>query len=489
MSEHLHFPWISSSLLIVSAAAAFVWRMPEAEAARRRAIGALGMALALLLAASGESSLSEGARLAEPWIGSLFTADALNAIPLPLFAALALGVTTLAPKRKVTPTWLTGILILTAATLAAYAANNLAVLALAWAATIAPFLSKRFFDIRREKETPSWSKVVLGLSAVCVLIGAALLVAGTIHTSRISALSLSLPRAGTGTMLRCAFGFLMVAVFLRKGLLPAHSWLLAGFERGPLLPLALLVNGHLGAFLIARVAIPVMPDVTREALPLLGDLGLLTAAYTALIALAERQPRRLLALLSISQASFILVGLESNNADGIAGALVQWQVVAVATTMLIAVFASLEARLGTPIDGRHFLGLGASAPRLAMFFAIGGLALVGLPLTLGFPAEDLLLHGTLTTHPRLGIVLPIVTALNAFTVIRLFAVLFLGRPGVEARGLADALPRERWVLTAALLFLMIGGVAPATLVRSPAAAAERLATLLTKATQTLTLRK
>ncbi len=477
MSDQFLFPWISSGVLIGLAGAAIVWRMPEAETARRWAVIALTAVLALLLAASYEASLVESARLIEPWIGSWFTVDALNEIPLPLFAALALGVTILAPKRKVTPRWLSGILILTAATLAAYAANNLLVLTLAWAATIAPFLSKRFFEIKREKETPSWSKVVLSLSTACVLIGAVLLAAGTPQSGWSATLSLSLPRTGTGTMLRCAFIFLIVAVFLRKGLLPAHSWLLAGFERGPLLPLALLVNGHLGAFLIARVALPVLPDVAHEALPLLGDLGLLTAVYTALIALAERQPRRLLALLSISQASFILVGLESNNADGITGALVHWQVVAVASTILISVFTCLEARLGTPIDGQRFLGLAASAPRLAVFFVVGGLALVGLPLTLGFPAEDLLLHGTFTTHPRLGFVLPIVTALNAFTVIRLFALLFLGRPGTEVRGLADALPRERWVLTAALLFLLIGGIAPATLVRAPAAAAERLSAL------------
>ena len=489
MPEHLIFPWVSVSVLVTLAAAALVWKTPVTETARRWAIRVLTFDLLALLVASCESSRANGLRLPEPWIGGLFAVDALNAIPLPLFSALALGVTALAPKRKVTPQWVSGTLLLSGATLAAYAANSLPVMVLAWGATIAPFLTRQFFEVKRDSETPSWSKVVLALSFVCLLIGAILVFASSFQENWSQALSLSTPRTGSGAVLRCAFAFLMMAVFLRKGLLPAHSWVLASFERGPLLPLTLLINGHLGAFLTARVAIPMLPDVAHEALPLLGDLGLLTAAYTALIALAERKPRRLLALLSISQASFILVGLESNNADGIAGALVQWQVVAVATTMLNAVFTSLEVRLSTPIDGSRFLGLAASAPRLAVFFAVGGLALVGLPLTLGFPAEDLLLHGTLTTHPRLGMVLPIITALNAYTVIRLFATLFLGHSGAEARGLADALPRERWALTAALLFLLAGGIAPVALVRSPAAAAERLSVLVSKAAETLTLRK
>ncbi|MBL8207422.1 MAG: hypothetical protein JNM09_24530, partial [Blastocatellia bacterium] len=100
------------------------------------------------------------------------------------------------------------------------------------------------------------------------------------------------------------------------------------------------------------------------------------------------------------------------------------------------------------------------------------------PLTLGFPAEDLLLQGTLATNSTLGVVLPIVTALNAFSVVRLFARLFLGRPTAAAHDLADALPRERWILTAALLFLLLGGLFPAPLIRLPALAAERMVNLV-----------
>jgi NADH-quinone oxidoreductase subunit M len=91
------------------------------------------------------------------------------------------------------------------------------------------------------------------------------------------------------------------------------------------------------------------------------------------------------------------------------------------------------------------------------------LASGGLPLTLGYYGENLLLHGILETHSQLGIVLPLVTALNAFHVLRLFARLFLGRPIQATRGLSDALPRERWALTLALLFLLIAvsrGVRP-----------------------------
>lgn len=488
MPNELFFPWISAGFLPLIAVIPTAWRAKSADQARRLAIGALSISSLLFVAAFVDARRFGGSVVTESWGLKYFAWDALNAIPLALFILLALGLMILAPKQKVSPHWISGMALLTLGTCLTYSANNMFLLCVGWVVSSAPFLTGRFFNVAGEKEIPRGSKIALSGSILCLIIGVTLLSWTQAGSLWLAPLNQVTTQNGDAAQLRWAFFFLMAAVFLRKGLLPAHSWVLAAFERGPLLPLTLLFNGHLGAFLIARLAIPLVPDVERLALPMLSDLGLLTAAYTAALALVEKKPRRLLALLSISQSSFLLVGLESNNADGIAGALLHWQVVSVATAALAAVYTGLEARLGSSPDGSRFLGLASSAPRLATFFLISGLALVGLPLTLGFCAEDLLLHGALNTHPHLGVLAPIVTALNAFSVMRIFAMLFLGRPGDEARGMVDALPRERWVLTAILLFLLLGGVAPGQLVRFPAAAAERLATAIKGADPSITLR-
>lgn len=479
MPELLLFPWVSLSLVALAIGAALAWREPAADRARREGCFALAVAAAALVAA--RLDVGRGAPEIphlEPWLpGGWFGVDALNAVPLPLFATLALGAVIAAPRRKVTPRWTAGVLLLAAATLAAYAAQNLLVMTLAWAVSVVPFVSTRFFTVTGDHEIPAPSRGALVGGVVCLAAGAAVLVAARLQDGAGwgAAIGFTTPSAGRGTMQLLAFGLLLAAVVLRKGLLPIHSWLVAAFERGPLLPLILLVNAQLGAFLVARVALPLLPDVARDAPRLLGDYALLTAAYTAGLVLVERQPRRLLALLAISQASFMLVGITSASVRSIAGALVYWQVVTVASTMLGVVYLGLEARVGTEMGSGRYLGLADGAPRLAVFFLVGGLALVGLPLTLGFCAEDLLLQGTLNTHPRVGFVMPVVTAFNAFSVLRLFARLFLGPVAPEARGVADALPRERWALTAAMLFLILGGLVPGPLLRMPGAAAERLA--------------
>ena len=270
-----------------------------------------------------------------------------------------------------------------------------------------------------------------------------------------------------------AFGALVLAALLRFGILPFHFQILDTFEQTSLPSMSLLINSHLGAYLLIRFAIPLMPEIAVRWLPYLSLLALFTSVYVALAALAEIRPRRLLGLLWISQASFILGGIGNRTVEGITGALVHWWVVAFAMSGMISIYASVEARTSEasgPFTTN--LGLGAHAPRLACFFAICGLALVGLPGTLGFVAEDLLFHGALMAQPLFGVALPIATALNAVTVFRLFTTLFMGKRATQATPIPDALPRERLAFVITVLLLVVGGLVPSILVglRTPTAA-------------------
>lgn len=235
------------------------------------------------------------------------------------------------------------------------------------------------------------------------------------------------------------------------------------FERGILPPLALLLNGHLGALLVSRLLLSLPADAAAAARPRVVFLALLAAAAAVALAFVESRPGRVLVRLMAGHGALILAGLACGNAAGAAGALALWQSAAVATVMLACICAGIEARIGRETLNRGgFLGLAASAPRLAVFFALAALALAGLPLTMGFPAAELLLRGLLEAGPA-GLAAPAIGALGAFVALRLFAALFWGRPLDAARGMPDALPRERWVLGAALLYLVIGGLFPSAL--------------------------
>ncbi len=151
-----------------------------------------------------------------------------------------------------------------------------------------------------------------------------------------------------------------------------------------------------------------------------------------------------------------------------------WFVVAVSHGGLFGILRLLEVRFGENLTASKHLGLAEHAPRLAVSFAIFGLALVGLPGTLGFCSQDLLIHGALTSHPLTGLLLPIATAMNAVSIFRLFTRLFLGKRRTGFTVMADALPRERWILAAGVLFVVLGGLFPNAIVIQRSSEAERL---------------
>lgn len=368
-----------------------------------------------------------------------------------LFSCLTFSATLLLPRRDCTTGMIGGILFLHGSTLLAYSTGNLLVLLAAWSLSIVPFLWAGWLRAR------AWRPLAgLLLSSLALALAVAVISTGT---GVISINTLKGQNPGGAT----AFALLVIAVILRKGICPAHAWVADAAETGPALPTALLLNGHFGALLVAKLIVPLFPRADTL-FPVLSYLAIVTAVYVAIRALVENSPRRLLAFLALSQSACILSGLESRTAEGIAGAIVHWFVVSISTVALFGVLRLLEVRFGENLTASKHLGLAEHAPRLAVSFVIFGLALVGLPGTLGFCSQDLLIHGALTSHRLVGLLLPIATAMNAVSFFRLFTRLFLGKRRTGFTVMADALPRERWILAAGVLFVVFGGLFPNAIV-------------------------
>jgi len=386
--------------------------------------------------------------------------ESLDEALMVLFSCLTLGATLVLPRRDCNSGTIGGILLILGSTLLAYSTDDLRVLLAAWILSTVPFFPERWFRAR------TWRpRLGLLLSSAALALAIALMAAHG-HAMSIGGLKGRNP----GGM--SVFGLLVVAVIFRKGICPAHAWVADAVDGGPAIPTALLLNGHFGAMLVAKLIVPLFPNTARDLFPLLSYLALATALYVAIRALTENSPRRLLAFLALSQSACILAGLESRTAEGITGALVHWIVVTVSTVGLFGVLRLLEVRFGENLTASRYLGLAEHAPRLAVFFIVFGLALVGLPGTLSFCSQDLLIHGTLESHPQTGLLLPIATAMNAVSVFRLFARLFLGKRRTGFTVMADALPRERWILAAGVLFVVLGGLFPNAIVARRAAEAE-----------------
>lgn len=392
--------------------------------------------------------------------------DSFNALPLALFSLLWLALVVMAPKQDMDRRRMSRLLMVLAGTALVYTANHLALFVAGWLLSSWPLLE----DVRMSRFARG--SILLGATALTGSV-ALLVIQGGQSGAESAWLISSLSQASlTGGM--WIFGLLMIAALQRQAIFPLHSWISDTVERGDLWTTMLVFNGHLGAVAVARIALPVLGEVSRPALTGMAALGFFTAVLTAVLALTDRRPRRLLAWVAASQASVILGGLASLNGTAITGALVHWIVICLATTALLAVLRLIEVRYGQAITGRDYLGLGARFPRLAVFFVVAGVALVGLPGTLGFCSEDLLLHGALEIHPSIGLAIPIATALNAISIFRLFGILFMGKLVDRSAVIPDAMPKERAPLTVFILLLVGFGLAPQLAINLRSVAAAKL---------------
>jgi len=427
---HLSLPYLTIALASLLGGVLASWKSAHP---RRTAVATALLAFLSFLAAAHEA---DGRSLHDPLL-PCFLADGLNAVPMAFYAALTLIVLVLAPRRDAADQAPAGMLLISLSIQIAYASAGWIPMMAGWWLSCLPFALGMFGT---QKETRLTSGIRL---ASCLALTAAVLSATFFA------------EYGTLSVL-----FVTLAVVLRKGLFPLHAGVVHAFECGPLLPKALLFNGHLGVVLVARTQVASLSESAHHAFEFLSMAAVATVGIASLRAFAESKPRRLLAFLCISQASFMLAGITTANAEGITGALTHWLVVAAASTGLICIVRALEVRVSSTEDPLMHLGLAAKAPRLATFFLICGLALVGLPGTLGYCAEELIFHGMLQNHLIAGIVLLVATVFNAINLLRLYNTLFLGVLPKHVINIPDALPRERWPLTACILFLVLGGLMP-----------------------------
>ena len=432
-----HVQWIPSGPFLVGVAISISWFAALLVAIYRRYVRIVGFLAALISVVACAFLLAVSAPSA-----SLYPALML------LYSCLSLGATLLIPRRDCDPKTVCGILFMLGSTLFAYSTENLLVLLSAWILSTLPFFVPRWFQARswRPRLALLFSHVALGVAIVQIN--------DSVHALSIHSLRGASPGGIT------VFGLLIVAAVFRKGIFPAHAWVADAAESGPVIPSILLLNGHFGALLVAKVIVPLFPSTSGNLFPILSYLAIATSLYVAIRALTENSPRRLLAFIALSQSASILAGLESRTAEGVSGALVHWFVVTVSTVGLFGILRLLEVRFGENLTASKHFGLAEHAPRLAVSFVVLGLALVGLPGTLSFCSQDLLIHGTLLSHPLIGLLLPIATAMNAVSIVRLFTRLFLGKRRTGFTVMADALLRERWILAMGVLFVVLGGLFP-----------------------------
>jgi NADH-quinone oxidoreductase subunit M len=382
--------------------------------------------------------------------GSFVTIDGLTALLMPFIAVVDLAILLAAPRRDLEPRAVARMLLGVATTFAMLATAHPVLLVVLWIASAVSTWSA----VRRTlggRPTARVYAIVVGTAVALMIVGTALLVADP-------------PWERTHGTLGAVGGWLVaVAVMMRKGLVPFHSWYPALYTGGPLASALAATIPQVASYTAIRLLVGHADGVGPE-LVFLSNAALVTAAYGAALAVVQRDARGLVGHLAMSQSAMVLAGIAATEPMELVGALAVWVSSGLALTGIGLVVWALESRAGR-ISIDTLQGRFADAPALAVFFLLFGLASLGFPGTLSFVADDLIISGALGAQTHAGVLVILATVFAGIAVIRGWFRIFGGPVTIDAPR-HEILPRERFVF-AALLAILVGlGLWPGPFVRT-----------------------
>ncbi len=264
------------------------------------------------------------------------------------------------------------------------------------------------------------------------------------------------------------FWLIFFGLAFKAPVFPFHTWLPDALVEGPIGMAVVLAGIKLGTYGFMRFSLPLLPDASQDAgvVTVMMGLGLAAILYGAVIALVQRDFRRLLAFSSISHLGFVVVGLFALNFHGLQGSLLQMINLGFTTAGLFFVAGFLYSRRAST-DLASFGGLARQVPLLATFLLIIGLASIGLPGTNGFIGEFLILLGAFEAHWVYGTIAVVAVILGAAYFLWYYERAMFGpaAAGATGPGLAD-LTRREWLISVALSVMIFWiGVYPAPFLR------------------------
>jgi len=261
------------------------------------------------------------------------------------------------------------------------------------------------------------------------------------------------------------FAATSLAFLVKLPAVPLHIWQADAYSEGPAPGSALLtgVMAKIGLYGFLRIAIPLFPEEARANADLFIFLGILTVLVGALLALRQREARRVLAFSSLSHLGLGLAAIFTFRPEAISGAIL----LMVAHGLSAAALFFLVGVAETWSRSRHvddFGALARRAPLFAVLFALAALASVGLPGTAGFIAEFLLIF---SLWKACGLLVAAVAGttliLSAAYTLRLVQKLLFGNC-VEKDPEPPAFPAAAaWAVVPLLLALVFYGFQPGSI--------------------------
>ncbi|MGI9215726.1 MAG: NADH-quinone oxidoreductase subunit M [Hydrogenophaga sp.] len=269
-----------------------------------------------------------------------------------------------------------------------------------------------------------------------------------------------LPLPGTAqTLLFFAF---FAAFAVKVPMWPVHTWLPDVHVEAPTGGSAVLaaIMLKLGAYGFLRFSLPILPDASREWAWLIIGLSLVAVIYVGLVAMVQKDMKKLVAYSSVAHMGFVTLGFFVFSDLGVSGAIVQ----------MIAhgfVSAAMFLSIGVLYDRVHsrniadYGGVVNTMPKFAAFALLFTMANCGLPGTAGFVGEWMVILAAVKANFWIGLLAASALIFGAAYSLWMFKRVYLGEPGNQhVKELTDIGAREFLVMALLAAAVLYMGVYP-----------------------------
>ncbi len=258
------------------------------------------------------------------------------------------------------------------------------------------------------------------------------------------------------------FAFFL-AYAIKIPIIPFHTWQAKVYQKAPTVGTMLLsgVMLKMGLYSVIRWQLPIAPMAAKQYMPVLIGLSIAGVIYGSIVALRQKDLKKLLAYSSLAHVGLIAAGCYTLTLDGLSGAVSQ---------MIAHGFVIVGLFFAAEIISRRYQtntiadmgGIRTQTPKFTSMFMILVLASVALPGTFNFVGEFTVLYSLSQANIWFAVLGGTTIILGAYYMLKMFQNVMLGE--TNSKAFADVTTNEAITFVVLIAFLLFFGLYPKPIV-------------------------
>ena len=273
--------------------------------------------------------------------------------------------------------------------------------------------------------------------------------------------------AGNDVFLLLGIAFISVGLLFKVGAVPFHAWTPDVYQGAPTAVTGFMAAAtKVAAFgAILRIFYVSFANAEWSWKPVMVVIAIITMVFGSVVAIMQRDVKRLLAYSSIAHAGFLLSGVIALSKSGLDASIFYLFAYGIATVGAFGIVTLVRDSSGEVGDLNRWSGLGKRSPILASTFAFFLLAFAGIPLTSGFIGKFSIFSAAYESGSTSILIVGVLSsAIAAFFYIRVIVLMFFKDPVEDGTSVVIPSALTTITISVSAVVTLILGVYPAPVI-------------------------